>query len=189
MHMHILPHKGVWPKIAPTAFIAPTAVIVGDVEIAEFASVWFGAVIRGDTAPIRIGARSNVQDNCVIHADVGALVTIGAGCSLGHGAIIHGATVGDGALIGMVATLLNHSEAGAGSILAAGALLPEGKAIPAGQLALGSPAKVARAVSDAERARIADGIEHYLAFAREYRDSLLAAARREPGSSGGPRDL
>lgn len=180
--MHVLPYKGVWPTIAPTAFIAPTAVIIGDVEIAEFASVWFGAVIRGDTAPIRIGARSNVQDNCVIHTDVGAPATVGADCSLGHGAIIHGATVGDGALIGMAATMLNHSEAGAGSIIAAGALLPEGKTIPAGQLALGSPARVARAVSDAERARVAEGLEHYLAYAREYRDALLAAARRDPGS-------
>ena len=187
--MHVLPYKGVWPKIAPTAFIAPTAVIVGDVEIGEFASVWFGAVIRGDTAPIRIGERSNVQDNCVIHTDDGAPATIGANCSLGHGAIIHGATVGDGALIGMAATLLNHSEAGAGCIIAAGALLPEGKAIPAGQLALGSPAKVARAVSDAERVRIADGIEHYVEYAREYRASLRAAARREPGGGSGPREL
>lgn len=185
--MLILPYNGVWPKIALTAFIAPTAVIVGDVEIGDFASVWFGAVLRGDTAPIRIGARTNVQDNCVIHTDDGAPATIGAGCSLGHGAIIHGATVGDGALIGMAATLLNHAEAGAGSIIAAGALVPEGKVIPAGQLALGSPTKVARPVSDAERARVTDGIEHYVAYAREYRAALQAAARREPGH--GPREL
>lgn len=185
--MLILPYNGVWPKIASSAFIAPTAVVVGDVEIGELAGVWFGAVIRGDTAPVRIGARSNVQDNCVIHTDEGAPATIGAGCSLGHGAIIHGATVGDGALIGMGATLLNHAEAGAGSIIAAGALLPEGKTIPAGQLAMGSPAKAERAVSEAERARVNDGIEHYIAYAREYRDALLAAARREPGH--GPREM
>ncbi len=185
--MLIVPYKGVWPKIATSAFIAPTAVIVGDVEIGEFASVWFGAVLRGDTAPIRIGARTNVQDNCVIHTDEGAPATIGAGCSLGHGAIIHGATVGDGALIGMAATLLNHAEVGAGCIVAAGALLPEGKIIPAGQLAMGAPAKVARPVSDAERARVTDGIQHYLDYAREYRAALMAAARREPGS--GPREL
>jgi carbonic anhydrase/acetyltransferase-like protein (isoleucine patch superfamily) len=177
--MTILPYKGVWPKIADTAFIAPTAVIVGDVEIGEEASVWFGAVIRGDTAPVRIGARSNVQDNCVIHTDEGAPATIGAGCSVGHSAIIHGATIGDGALIGMAATLLNHSEAGAGCIIAAGALLPEGKSVPAGQLALGSPAKATRPVSDAESARITDGIEHYLAYAVEYRTALETGARRD----------
>lgn len=185
--MHILPYNGVWPKIALTAFIAPTAVIVGDVEIGEEASVWFGAVLRADTAPIRIGARSNIQDNCVIHTDEGAPATVGVGCSVGHGVIIHGAIVGDGALIGMAATLLNHSEAGAGCIIAAGALLPEGKTIPAGQLALGSPAKVARPVSDAERARIADGLAHYLAYAREYRASLKAAMPGAPSS--GPREL
>lgn len=185
--MLVVPYNGVWPKIAASAFIAPTAVIVGDVEIGEFASVWFGAVLRGDTASIRIGARTNVQDNCVIHTDDGAPVTVGEGCSLGHGSIIHGATVGDGALIGMAATLLNRAEAGAGCIVAAGALVPEGKVIPAGQLAMGSPAKVARAVSEAERARVADGIEHYLAYAREYRGALMAAARRDPGH--GPRAL
>jgi carbonic anhydrase/acetyltransferase-like protein (isoleucine patch superfamily) len=185
--MLILPYNGVWPKIAPSAFIAPTAVIVGDVEIGELASVWFGAVIRGDTAPIRIGARSNLQDNCVIHTDEGAPAIIGAGCSLGHGAIIHGAAVGDGALIGMGAALLNHAEAGAGCIVAAGALVPEGKVIPAGQLAMGAPAKLVRAVSDAERARVTDGIEHYVAYVREYRAALQAAARRDPGH--GPRDL
>lgn len=187
--MLVVPYNGVWPKVAVTAFIAPTAVIVGDVEIGEFASVWFGAVLRGDTAPIRIGARSNVQDNCVIHTDDGAPATIGAGCSVGHNATIHGATVGDSALVGMGATLLNHSEVGEGCIVAAGALLPEGKSVPAGQLAMGSPAKVARPVSDAERARVADGIEHYITYAREYRAALLAAARREPQGGGGPREL
>jgi carbonic anhydrase/acetyltransferase-like protein (isoleucine patch superfamily) len=170
----ILPYKGVRPRVAESAFIAPTAVIVGDVEIGEQASVWFGAVIRGDTAPVRIGARSNVQDNCVIHTDEGAPAIIGADVSLGHGAIVHGATVGDGALIGMAATLLNQSVTGAGCIIAAGALLPEGKTIPPGQLAVGSPAKIARPVSDAERERLSDGIQHYIAYAVEYRAALAA---------------
>jgi carbonic anhydrase/acetyltransferase-like protein (isoleucine patch superfamily) len=185
--MLIAPYNGVWPRIAASAFIAPTAVIVGDVEIGEFASVWFGAVLRGDTAPIRIGERTNIQDNCVIHTDEGAPAIVGANCSLGHGAIVHGATVGDGALIGMAATLLNHAEAGAGSIIAAGALLPEGKIIPAGQLAMGSPARIIRPVNDSERERAANGIQHYLDYAREYRAALMAAARREPGH--GPREL
>ncbi len=182
--MHILPYRGVWPRIAPTAFIAPTAVIVGDVEIGEEAGIWFGVVIRGDTAPVRIGPRSNVQDNCVIHTDEGMPTLIGADCSIGHAAITHGATVGDGALIGMGATLLNGATVGAGCIVAAGALLAEGKAIAAGQLAMGAPARTVRAVTDAERERMRDGVAHYLAYAREYRAAIAAAARREPGHTG-----
>lgn len=186
--MIVLPYKGVWPRIAPSAFIAPSAVIAGDVEIGEGASVWFGAVIRGDTAPVRIGARTNVQDTCVIHTDEGMPALIGADCSLGHAAIVHGATVGDGALIGMRAVALNRAVVGKGSILAAGALLAEGKSVPDGQLALGSPARVARAVSEAERERLRAGVQHYLDYAREYRAALMAAARRDTGSAS-PRIL
>lgn len=186
--MHILPYGGKWPRIAPTAFIAPSAVIVGDVEIGEEASIWFGAVIRGDTAPVRIGARSNVQDNVVIHTDDGAPTLIGDDCSIGHTVILHGAVVGDGALVGMGSTLLNHAEVGAGCLLAAGSLLPEGKTIPAGQLAMGAPAKVVRAVTEAERERMRSGLAHYLTYAREYRANIMAAARREPGH-GGAREL
>lgn len=186
--MLVLPYKGVWPRIAPTAFVAPTAVIVGDVEIGEEASIWFGVVIRGDTAPVRIGARSNVQDNTVIHTDEGAPAMIGADCSIGHAAIVHGATVGDGALIGMGATLLNRSTVGAGSIIAAGSLLPEGKSVPEGHLAIGSPARPVRAVNEVERMRMRDGIAHYIEYGREYRASIASAARREPGH-GGVREL
>ncbi|HEX8732855.1 MAG TPA: gamma carbonic anhydrase family protein [Ktedonobacterales bacterium] len=186
--MLILPYNGVWPRIAPSAFVAPNAVIVGDVEIGDEASVWFGVVIRGDTAPVRIGPRSNVQDNTVIHTDEGAPATIGADCSVGHAVILHGATVGDGALIGMGATLLNRAEVGAGGILAAGALLAEGKRIAAGQLAMGAPAKPVRAVNDEERRRIRDGLAHYLTYAREYRANIDAAARRAP-APGSIREL
>lgn len=182
--MHILPYRGVWPRIARSAFIAPNAVIVGDVEIGEEASVWFGVVIRGDTASVKVGERSNIQDNTVIHADEGMPTIIGADVSVGHAAIVHGATVGDGALVGMGAALLNGASLGAGGLLAAGALLPEGKAIPAGQLAMGSPAKPVRPVTDEERLRMLGGIAHYLSYAHEYRAAIAAAARREPGSSG-----
>ncbi|HZC04386.1 MAG TPA: gamma carbonic anhydrase family protein [Ktedonobacterales bacterium] len=182
--MLALPYNGVWPRIAPTAFVAPTAVIVGDVEIGDEASIWFGVVIRGDTAPVRIGARSNVQDNTVIHTDEGMPTLIGADCSVGHAAIVHGATIGDGSLIGMGATLLNRASVGAGCIVAADALLPEGKVVPDGQLAMGAPAKPMRAVNDAERERMRDGIAHYLTYAREYRANIAAAARREPGHTG-----
>ncbi|HEY8325390.1 MAG: gamma carbonic anhydrase family protein [Ktedonobacterales bacterium] len=186
--MHILPYGGKWPRIAPTAFIAPNAVIVGDVEIGDEASIWFGVVIRGDTEAVRIGARSNVQDNTVIHSDEDAPTIIGADCSVGHAAILHGATIGDGALIGMGSTLLNRAQVGAGAILAAGSLLPEGKSVPAGQLAIGAPAKTMRAVTDEERARMQRGLAHYLAYARDYRANIAAAARRDPGI-GGTRTL
>lgn len=179
--MLTLPYNGVWPRISPTAFVAPTAVIVGDVEIGDEASIWFGVVIRGDTAPVRIGARSNVQDNTVIHTDEGMPTLIGDDCSVGHAAIVHGATVGDGSLVGMGARLLNRASIGKGSVIAAGALLPEGKSVPDGQLAMGSPAKAVRAVNDVERERMREGITHYLTYAREYRANIMAAARREPG--------
>ncbi|HUY76750.1 MAG TPA: gamma carbonic anhydrase family protein [Ktedonobacterales bacterium] len=167
--MPILPYRGVWPRIAPDAYIAPTATIAGDVTIESQASVWFSAAVRGDTAPIVIGARTNVQDGCVLHADIGQPCVIGADCSLGHSAIVHGATIGDGCLIGMGATVLTGAVVEAGCIVAARALVAEGKRIPAGQLVMGAPGKVTRAVTDAERARILEGRDHYLEYAREYR--------------------
>src|SRR3954447_6909229 len=170
--MPVYPYRGVWTTIADDAFIAPTAVLIGDVTVAAGASVWFGAVVRGDVAPIRIGARSNVQDNCVLHADEGIPCDIGADCTLGHGAIVHGATIADHTLIGMRATVLNGAEVGAGCILAAGTVIPEGKRIEPGQLVMGVPGKVVRAISEAERERIYDGVEHYAERAQEYRRML-----------------
>jgi carbonic anhydrase/acetyltransferase-like protein (isoleucine patch superfamily) len=165
----IFPFKGVWPRIAEDAYIAPTATVAGDVWIASEVSVWFGAVIRGDIAPVRIGPHSNVQDNCTIHADEGNPCEIGADCSIGHNAIIHGATLGDGVLVGMHATVLTGATLGDGCIVAAGALVPEGTHVEAGQLIMGIPGKVARPVTEAERARTLRGVQHYLAYAREYR--------------------
>lgn len=173
----ILPYKGVWPRIAEDAFIAPTATIAGDVTIASGASVWFGAVIRADSAPVRIGERSNVQDNCVIHIDDGMPCVIEADCTLGHGAVVHGATIQAGALVGMHASVLNGAVIGAGCIVAAHALVPEGKTIPAGQLVMGVPGKVARAVSEAERARVAEGVVHYRRYAEEYRAALAQSGK------------
>ena len=170
--MLVLSYSGVWPRIAEDAFIAPTAVIVGDVTIESGANIWFGAVLRGDVAPIRIGARSNVQDGCVLHTDAGAPATIGVECTLGHGAIVHGATIGDGTLVGMRATVLNHAVVGAGCLIAAATLIPEGKQIAPGQLVMGIPGKAIRAVTEAEQARIRDGVAHYLAYAREYAAAL-----------------
>ena len=179
--MPILPYRGVWPRIATDAFVAPTATIAGDVEIASGASVWFSAVIRGDTAPVRIGPRTNVQDGCVIHTDEGAPCEIGADCSLGHGAIVHGATLGDNVLIGMSATVLNRAVVAEGCIVAACALVAEGKHMPTGQLVMGVPGKPVRPVNAAERARMREGIQHYLDYAREYAVSLQAADVRRDG--------
>lgn len=166
--MPILPYRGIWPRIAPDAFIAPTAVVAGDVTIASRASVWFGAVIRGDAAPIAIGPRTNVQDNCSIHADEGAPCTIGADCTLGHNAIIHGATLGERVLVGMHATILNNATLGDDCIVAAAALVAEGKRIEAGQLVMGVPGKAVRPVSAEERTRNQRGVQHYLDYAEEY---------------------
>ena len=170
--MLVLPYGGVWPRIADDAFIAPTAVIVGDVTIESGANIWFGAVLRGDTAPIRIGARSNVQDGCMIHTDADAPATVGAECTLGHGAIVHGATIGDGTLVGMRATVLNLAVVGAGCLVAAATLVPEGKQFAPGQLIMGVPGKAIRALTEAEQGRIRDGVAHYLAYAREYAAAL-----------------
>lgn len=166
--MPILPYNGVWPRIAPDVYIAPTATVTGDVVIESGASVWFGAAIRGDTAPIRIGPRTNVQDNSSVHADEGAPCIIGADCSIGHNAIVHGATVGDRVLIGMHATVLNLAVLGDDCVVAAKALVAEGKSFGAGQLIMGIPGKVARPVTDAERARARNGVEHYMRYAKEY---------------------
>ena len=173
--MPILPYRGVWPTIDPSAFIAPDATIAGDVTIGAGASVWFGAVIRGDVAPIRVGARTNVQDTCVIHADEGAPCVIGADCSLGHGAIIHGATLGDRVLIGMNATVLTGSALGDEAIIAAGAVLPEGKTIAGGMLVMGLPGRVVRPITTAERERILTGSAHYQEHARNYAQAIREA--------------
>lgn len=180
--MPILPYKGVWPRIAEDAFVAPNATIAGDVMIASGASVWFGAVIRADSAAVRIGERSNVQDNCVIHVDEGIPCVIGADVTLGHGAVVHGATVEDGAMIGMGATVLNGAVVGAGCIVAARALIPEGKRIAAGQLIMGVPGKVTRAVTEAERQRVAEGVGHYQRYALEYRAALDQSSSVQSGS-------
>ncbi|HEX8035420.1 MAG TPA: gamma carbonic anhydrase family protein [Ktedonobacterales bacterium] len=186
--MPILPYRGVWPTIAPDAFIAPTAVVAGDVVIASGASVWFGAVVRGDAAPIRIGERTNIQDNCVLHADEGSPCVIGADCSLGHGAIVHGAVLGDRVLVGMHATVLNGAHVGDGCVVAAGALVAEGKRIEGGRLIMGVPGRVLRVVTEEEVERTMRGIDHYRVYAREYGSFLRDEAEREGGDGGAVRD-
>jgi carbonic anhydrase/acetyltransferase-like protein (isoleucine patch superfamily) len=131
-------------KVHRSVFIAKSASIMGDVEIGEDSSIWYGAVLRGDGAPIRIGKGTSIQDNCVIHVDIGAPTTIGSGVTVGHCALVHGATVEDDCIIGMNAVVLNHARIGRGSIVGANALVTANKEIPPNSLVLGSPAKVVK---------------------------------------------
>jgi len=144
----ILPFEGQYPEIDPTAFVAQNATIIGRVRIAAHASVFYGAVLRGDMDWIDLGEGSNVQDNTVVHTDTGVPTRIGAGVGIGHAAIIHGTMIGDGSLIGMGAKLLNGSMIGAGSLIAAGAVVLEGQVIPPGSIAAGVPAKVRGEITD-----------------------------------------
>ncbi|MFF4548805.1 gamma carbonic anhydrase family protein [Streptomyces sp. NPDC001435] len=139
------------PEIDPEAFVAPTACVIGDVVLDRGASVWYGAVVRGDTERITVGASANVQDNVTLHADPGFPVTVGERVSIGHNAVVHGATVGDDCLIGMGATVLNGAVIGAGSLVAAQALVPQGMVVPPGSLVAGVPAKVKRELTAEER--------------------------------------
>ncbi len=168
----VLPYRGVFPTIAGDAFIAPTASVIGDVEIGAGCGIWFGAVVRGDTNRIRIGARTNLQDGAVVHVDAGPFPAhIGCGVTIGHGAILHGCTVEDGCLVGMGARILNGAVVESGAVVAAGALVTPGKRVTAGDLWIGSPARFARRVSDGERDAMAAGVATYARLAREYREA------------------
>jgi carbonic anhydrase/acetyltransferase-like protein (isoleucine patch superfamily) len=156
------------PDVDPTAWVAPNATIIGSVRLWAEASVWFGAVVRGDNDRITIGARSNVQDMCILHTDDGITLDVGEGVTVGHAAVLHGCTIGDGALVGIGAVVLNHAKIGAGTILGAGAFVPEGREIPPGVLAFGSPARVIRPLTDEERAVLGDAAAHYVEKAKRY---------------------
>jgi carbonic anhydrase/acetyltransferase-like protein (isoleucine patch superfamily) len=161
-------------SIDPTAFIHPAAFVCGDVTLAARASVWPGAVIRGDSAPISIGESSNVQDGVVIHVDPGLPCTVGARVAIGHRAIVHGATVEDDCLIAMGAIVLNRVVVGRGSLVGAGAVCVEGMVIPPNSLVLGVPARVVRSTDDALRARTRAAVEAYLALAERHRRGEFA---------------
>ena len=152
----LLPFDGHSPEIHPSAWVAPNATLIGRVRVLAHASVFYGAVLRGDLADIVLGEGSNLQDNSTVHVDAGIPATIGAGVGIGHGAIIHGTTIEDGCLIGMGATLLNRSVIRTGAFVAAGALVLEGQEIPSGMLAAGVPAKVRGELdaAGAERVRL-----------------------------------
>ena len=170
--MPILPYKGVMPTIAEDVFIAPGAMVIGNVTIEQGANIWYNAVVRGDTAPIVIGRRTNIQDNCTLHVDADAPLTIGDECIIGHGAIVHGATLGHNVLVAMSAVVLSHAQVGSNTIIGACTLVGEHKIIPGGVLAVGIPATVKRDLTDAERQNLLTRAEGYYQRAIEHRESL-----------------
>ena len=157
------------PAVDPEAWIAPNATLVGAATIAAGCGIWFGSVIRADEDDISVGRDSNVQDNCVLHADPGFPVRIGERVSVGHGAIIHGCVIEDDVLIGMGATLMNGVVVGAGSLIAAGALLTEGTVVPPDTLVAGVPAKIRRSITTQERTAIEKNAEDYARRMLAYR--------------------
>jgi carbonic anhydrase/acetyltransferase-like protein (isoleucine patch superfamily) len=165
----IIELDGIAPEIDSTAWVAPTAVLIGRVFVGARANIWYGAVLRGDNEPIVVGAGANIQENSVLHTDIGSPLTIGANCTIGHKAMLHGCTIEDGSLIGMGATVLNGAVIGAGSLVGAAALVTERKVIPPGSLVMGSPAKVVRALDEAAQARLIDSAEHYQENAARFR--------------------
>ena len=167
------------PRIDAKAFAAPTSVILGDVRLAAGASAWYHAVLRGDCEAISIGAGSNIQDNCTVHADPGFPAVVGAGVTVGHNTVLHGCVIEDDVLIGMGATVLNGAHIGAGSLVAAAALVPQGMRVPPGSLVAGVPAKVRRDLTEDERATIRLNAEHYVALAEVHADAL--GTRRATG--------
>lgn len=181
----ILTLAGRTPRIAASAYIAPSADVIGSVDVGENSSVWFQCVLRGDIEPIRVGANSNIQDGTIIHTMMGAPVTVGDWVTVGHRVVLHGCTVENDCLIGMGAVLLNHVQVGEGSIVAAGALVAENTVIPPRSLYMGVPAKVRRAVTEDEQAFIRMHAAHYL----EYKERYLAneTPTRALGESARPQ--
>lgn len=162
---------GATPTLTESTFLAPTATLSGDVALGEQSSAFYGVSARGDSAPIRVGARTNLQDNVVLHADAGFPCTLGDDVSVGHSAVVHGATVEDGCLIGMSATVMNGAVIGAQSMVAAGALVLEGTVVPPRSLVMGSPAKVRRELTDEEVASLARNSATYVELAAAHRDA------------------
>lgn len=163
---------GVTPILADDAWVAPNANVIGNVTLAEGSSVWFGSTLRGDNEPIVVGERSNVQENCVLHTDMGFPLTVGADVTVGHKAMLHGCTIGDNTLIGMGATVLNGAVIGKNCLIGAGALITEGKIIPDGSLVIGAPGKVVRALDAAAIASLRASAQSYQKNAARFRRDL-----------------
>ncbi len=170
--MPLFGYRGKRPTVAPDAFVAPTAVLIGDVTVGSGASVWFGSVLRGDMDRIEIGERSNVQDNCTIHTEAGEPTIIGQECTIGHGAIVHSSIVGRNVLIGSAAVLVGANIIGDGTIVGAGAVLAERFSAPARALVLGVPARVVREVRAEDDRWTTGAAHHYAELSAYYRENL-----------------
>jgi carbonic anhydrase/acetyltransferase-like protein (isoleucine patch superfamily) len=173
----ILPYEGAWPEIADSAFIAPTAVVIGNVTIGEQASVWYHATVRGDIAPITIGDRSNVQDNTVVHVNMDAPVAIGRDVTIGHSAIIHGTEIGDGSMIGMGSIVMSYSKLGSHCVVAAGALVTERAVVEDGAVMMGVPARPRSALDEAAQKHLGGIAGRYLTVAGRHRASIEGVNR------------
>ena len=170
--MAIYEIDGLVPQIADSAWVADNAQVMGDVMLGAEVGIWFGVVIRGDTDRIRIGARTNIQDLSVLHADLGKPLTIGSGVTVGHKAMLHGCTIGDDSLIGIGAVVLNGAVIGKGCLVGAGALVTEGKEFPDGSMIIGSPAKVVRQLSPEQLQGLCRSADHYVANAQRFKTTL-----------------
>ena len=163
---------GIAPQLGTGVWVAPDANIIGHIILEDEANIWFGATLRGDNESIRVGRGSNIQENCVLHTDMGFPLTIGANCTIGHKAMLHGCTIGDGSLIGMGATILNGAKIGNGCLIGAGALVTEGKIIPDGSLVMGAPGKVVRMLDDEAREKLLKSAAGYRRNAARFAKGL-----------------
>ncbi len=170
--MAIFSLDGILPEIHAESWVAPSADLIGKVRIAKDASVWFGAILRGDNELIDVGEGSNIQDGCVLHTDMGAPLNIGPNCTIGHKAILHGCKIGAQSLIGMGAVILNHAQIGSCCLIGAHALVPEGKIIPDGSLVIGAPGKVARILLPEEQAQLLKSAQGYQRNWKRYHAGL-----------------
>lgn len=175
---NILPFRGIHPRIHPSAFVAPTAVVIGNVTIEEEASVWFGAVIRGDEPEheIRIGARTSIQDNCVVHVSARGPTLVGPDVTVGHGAIMESCVIGEGALIGMNAVVLQGARVGEQALVAAGAVVPDGGEVPARHLVAGTPARPKKELEGEALRWIRTSAPHYVRLSRDYLEQGIGRA-------------
>ena len=160
------------PVVGKNAWVAPNATVIGDVILGDNSSIWWNAVLRGDTDQLRVGGNSNIQDGSVLHTDAGIQLTIGANVTVGHLVMLHGCTIGDESLIGIKSVILNKAEIGRHCIIGANSLIPEGKVIPERSLVMGSPGKVVRQLTDEEVARLRLAAQGYVENARRYRAEL-----------------
>jgi carbonic anhydrase/acetyltransferase-like protein (isoleucine patch superfamily) len=174
--MAIYELDGLAPQLGEGAWVADSAQVIGDVQLAEGASVWFGAILRGDNERLTIGKGSNVQDGSVLHSDPGFPLTLGENVTVGHHVMLHGCTVGDGTLIGIQAVVLNGAKIGRNCIVGAGALVTEGKEFPDGSMIIGAPAKVVRELNDEQRSSGTRAAQHYVANAKRYAKGLKKIA-------------